>query len=61
MRELRGESCIALEDAPPPKKMIACTRSFGHPVGDLGPLIEAVSEYGSRAAEKLRRQRGLAG
>lgn len=61
VRELRGESCIALEDAPPPKKMIACTRSFGQPVEGLGPLIEAVSEYASRAAEKLRRQRGLAG
>ncbi|GAB2721903.1 Y-family DNA polymerase [Comamonas sediminis] len=61
VRELRGESCIAMEEAPPPKKMIACTRSFGHPVEDLAPLIEAVSEYASRAAEKLRRQGGLAG
>lgn len=41
--------------------MIACTRSFGHPEADLGPLIEAVSESGSRGAEKLRRQQGLAG
>ncbi|WP_460547334.1 Y-family DNA polymerase [Comamonas piscis] len=61
VRELRGESCISMEDAPPPKKMIACTRSFGRPVEELEPLIEAVTEYASRAAEKLRRQKGLAG
>jgi len=61
VRELRGESCIALEDEPPPKQMIACTRSFGRPVEDLAPLIEAVSEYASRASEKLRRQGGVAG
>ena len=58
VRELRGESCIALEDQPPPKKMIACTRSFGRPIEDLAPLIEAVSEYASRASEKLLRWRG---
>jgi len=61
VRELRGESCIPMEEAPPPKQMIACTRSFGRPVEDLEPLMEAVSEYASRAAEKLRRQGGLAG
>ena len=61
VRELRGESCISMEDVPPPKKMIACTRSFGRPVEELEPLVEAVSEYASRAAEKLRRQNGLAG
>jgi DNA polymerase V len=28
VRELQGESCLAIEDAPPPKKQIAHTRSF---------------------------------
>ena len=41
---------------PPPKKEIACTRSFGITLTDLPDLIEAVSSYASRAAEKLRAQ-----
>lgn len=53
--ELRGISCIELELQPPPKQQIACTRSFGRAVTDLPSLIEAVSEFASRAAEKLRR------
>ena len=54
VRELQGISCISLEQAPAPKQQIACTRSFGHPITTLPPLIEAVSEFASRAAEKLR-------
>ncbi len=61
VRELQGEACICLDDAPSPKKQIACTRSFGQPVTEFEPLIEAVSEFTSRAAAKLRRQSGLAG
>lgn len=60
VRELQGEQCIALEDAPAARQQIACTRSFGAPVRELRPLIEAVSEFASRAAEKLRRQHGHA-
>ena len=56
VRELQGESCISLEDQPGPKKQIACTRSFGQAISDLPSLIEAVSEFASRAAEKLRNQ-----
>lgn len=52
--ELQGMSCITLEQAPPPKKQIASTRSFGQAITDLPPLIEAVSEFATRAAEKLR-------
>lgn len=55
VRELQGVSCIPLELAPPPKKQIACTRSFGQAVTTLEPLIEAVSEFATRAAEKLRK------
>lgn len=58
--ELQGQSCIKLDDAPAPKQMIACTRSFGRPVTDLPPLIEAVSAFATRAAEKLRKQDGRA-
>lgn len=60
VRELQGMQCIDLDDAPAPKKQIACTRSFGQAITELAPLVEAVSEFASRAAEKLRRQGGLA-
>lgn len=59
-RELNGQSCIDLEEVPAPKKEIAHTRTFGQPVGDLAPLTEAITEFTSRAAEKLRRQQSLA-
>jgi DNA polymerase V len=55
-RELQGTPCLSLEHEPPPKQQIACTRSFGRPVSDLAPLVEAVSTFAQRAAEKLRAQ-----
>ncbi|MEM4406419.1 MAG: Y-family DNA polymerase [Candidatus Methanomethylicaceae archaeon] len=58
--ELRGISCIPLEQAPPPKKGIACSLSFGRPVESLEELKEAVATYVSRAAEKLREQQSAA-
>jgi DNA polymerase V len=61
VRELHGTPCIGFEDAPAPKQQIACTRSFGHPVTELNQLNEAVTEFASRASEKLRKQNGLAG
>jgi DNA polymerase V len=61
VRELQGEPCISLDEAPSAKKQIACTRSFGHAITDLPPLIEAVGAFASRTAEKLRRQGSLAG
>lgn len=60
-RELRGEPCIDLDNVPAPKQQIACTRSFGQPVTELKHLQEAISEFTTRAAEKLRRQHHLAG
>jgi DNA polymerase V len=56
VRELQGTPCIELDDGPEPKKQIACTRSFGRSVEAFEPLCEAVSEFASRAAEKLRAQ-----
>lgn len=61
VRELQGTPCIELEHAPQPKQEIACTRSFGHPVTELHELAEAVTEFASRAAQKLRKQGSLAG
>ena len=60
VRELQGMQCIDLDDSPEPKQEIACTRSFGQAITELPPLVEAVSEFASRAAEKLRKQGSLA-
>jgi DNA polymerase V len=60
VRELQGMQCVGLDDSPSPKKEIACTRSFGHPVMELSGLTEAVTEFASRAAEKVRKQNSLA-
>src|SRR5665647_433600 len=61
VRELQGTPCIELEHAPQPKQEIACTRSFGHPVTEIHELAEAITEFASRAAQKLRKQNSLAG
>ncbi|MDH5186757.1 MAG: DUF4113 domain-containing protein, partial [candidate division WOR-3 bacterium] len=54
--ELRGISCIPLEQMPPPRKTIMSSRSFGKPVKTLTELKEAVAAYVTIAAEKLREQ-----
>ncbi len=58
--ELRGVPCLSLDELPPPKKGIVCSRSFGRPVEDLAGLSEAVASYAARGAEKLRRQGSVA-
>jgi DNA polymerase V len=58
--ELRGESCISIEDAPAPKKGIITSKSFSRSVTSLKELKEAVATYVSRAAEKLRSQHSIA-
>lgn len=60
LRELQGTLCVGLEDSPAPTKEIASTRSLGRPITELVDLVEAVTEFGSRAAVKLRKQSGLA-
>ena len=60
VRELQGMPCVELEHSPRAKQEIACTRSFGHSVTELSALAEAVTEFASRAAVKLRKQGSLA-
>ena len=59
--ELRGLPCIGLEETPPPAKSIVRSRSFGRPVERQEELEEAVAAYATRAAEKLRLHRRVAG
>ncbi|EPO3035396.1 translesion error-prone DNA polymerase V subunit UmuC [Vibrio cholerae] len=56
VRELNGESCIELEEIPPTKKQIVCSRSFGEKVTHFELLREAICEYATRATEKLRKE-----
>ncbi|EDK1374799.1 DNA polymerase V subunit UmuC [Salmonella enterica subsp. enterica] len=57
VRELNGESCISLEEAPPPKQQIVCSRSFGERVTTYAAMRQAVCQHAERAAEKLRGER----
>ena len=56
VRELAGESCIALEEAPPAKQQIVCSRSFGQRITALESMRQAVCTHAQRAAEKLRQE-----
>ncbi|HPS59113.1 MAG TPA: Y-family DNA polymerase [Spirochaetota bacterium] len=58
--ELKGRSCIEPDMVPAEKKAIVSSKSFGRSVRGLPELEQAVSTYAERAAEKLRRQEGLA-
>jgi DNA polymerase V len=57
--ELRGVSCLVLEDVEASKKQIVSSRSFGIMVGAIEELREAVSSYVATAAEKLRAQNSV--
>jgi len=57
VRELNGETCISLEEAPPAKQQIVSSRSFGERVTTYESMRQAVCQHAERAAEKLRGER----
>lgn len=59
--ELRGISCLELEDMTQPRQQIMCSRSFGTSLEVIEELREAVASHVATAAEKLRRQKSVAG
>jgi DNA polymerase V len=61
IRELRGESCIDMEDVAPAKKQIISSRSFGQLVSEIEDLQDALAHFVSNAAKKLRDQHSIAG
>jgi len=61
VRELRGESCLELQEVVPDKQQIMSSRSFGRLIHERADLEEAVASYIAKAAEKLRAQQSLAG
>lgn len=53
-KELRGESCISIEDLPN-KKSICTSRSFpDEGISDLGLMEEAVANFASQCSRKLK-------
>ena len=59
--ELNGIACLELEEISPNKQQIVCSRSFSRRLTEYKELSAALAEFGSRAAEKLRRQKSIAG
>lgn len=59
-KELKGVSCIEMEAAPPAKKQICTSRSFGKMVEDVDTLSEAIATHASTCAKKLRKQKAFA-
>jgi DNA polymerase V len=59
--ELRGTSCLQLEEVAPAKQQIIASRSFGKLVTSQVELAESVAMHAARAAEKLRTQNSTTG
>jgi len=59
--ELNGTSCLAIEEISPDKQQIVCSRSFSRRLTEEAELSKALSEFCSRATEKLRRQQSVTG
>ncbi len=61
VRELNGESCMSLEEAPPTKQQIVCSRSFGEKVTEYDSLRQAVCQYAERPQKSCARSASIAG
>lgn len=61
LNELKGLSCVPLEETPPPKQNICTSKSFGELQTALPVLKEAVATYAANCAFKLRQQHCCAG
>ncbi|CAN5472710.1 Y-family DNA polymerase [soil metagenome] len=59
--ELRGTPCLSIDDVQSARQQILVSRSFGRAITDIDVIIEAISEFMSRAAETLRGQGSAAG
>ena len=56
VRELRGESCVPIEQSREPQKTIMRSRSFGHSIRHYYEIEGAVATFAAQAAAKLRGQ-----
>lgn len=60
VKELKGIPCIPLQQDASRKKNICTSRSFGKHITTISELKEAVSNYASNCAYKLRKQKSCA-
>ncbi len=58
--ELRGTRCMEVDHEPAAQQQMMCSRSFGSPVTELAGLIEVVSQFATRVAEKARQHEAAA-
>ena len=59
--ELNAIPCLSLEDIASDKQQIVSSRSFKRRLTQYHELAEALASFSSRAAEKLRKQKSVAG
>ena len=59
--ELRGTPCLDVDHAPAAQQQMMCSRSFGESVTTLPEMVEVVSQFATRVAEKARQQQAAAG
>nr|WP_317631254.1 Y-family DNA polymerase [uncultured Flavobacterium sp.] len=57
IKELMGESVLAIEEIELTKKNIAVTRSFEHKINSLNDLTERISTFATICSDKLRKQK----
>ncbi len=55
--ELRGVSCVPMEEIPPDKKHICTSRSFARTIDDFDLILKAVSNHAASCAYKLRKDK----
>lgn len=58
--ELNGQPCLELDEVPSPRQQIISSRSFGTPVTELAQMRQAICEYMSIAAARLRSETQVA-
>ena len=61
LNELKGISCIPLEETTQAKQNICTSRSFGKLLTELDDIKEAVASHAAKCAAKLRRENTCAG
>lgn len=59
-RELNGQACIEMEEVPPARKQMCCSRSFATELYTTEQLTEAISLFATIITRKLREQRSAA-
>ena len=60
-RELQGEVCYAVDEAPAARQSITVSRTFGQAVTSFDDVYEAVANFTATAATRLRREGSAAG